>query len=266
MKAREVYPNAPIVLMAVEVRHTQCEPLDRRQVTQMSGLLRDIFPLPGEISEVSVEFQGAAQPVQQVVSLPRWTTRDKRTALTVRQNALVLETTQYGSYERVKSLFHRALEARASVERPAGVDRIGLRYIDEIRVPLANSGQRPDWNQWINSALLGPVEVESELGLSPVANEGLVVYSGAENTALVLRYGAQDQYAVQSTSDLRRPLPPPGPLFKLDIDSFWQAGEEVPEFEVGVLLEQADLLHKPVGGVFESMISERLRREVLRNG
>ena len=83
--------------------------------------------------------------------------------------------------------------------------------------------------------------------------------------ALVLRYGAQSDYAVQSTPDLRRPLPPPGPLFKLDIDSFWQAADEVPEFDAELILRQADALHEPVRGVFESVITDRLREEVLRN-
>lgn len=70
---------------------------------------------------------------------------------------------------------------------------------------------------------------------------------------------------MQSTPDLRRPLPPPGPLFKLDIDSFWQAADEVPEFDVDLILRQADALHEPVRGVFESVITDRLREEVLRN-
>lgn len=33
------------------------------------------------------------------------------------------------------------------------------------------------------------------------------------------------------TLGLRCPLPPPGSLFKLDIDSFWQTADEVPEFD-----------------------------------
>ena len=90
-------------------------------------------------------------------------------------------------------------------------------------------------------------------------------FSGGSDHALVLRYGAQSDYAVQSTPDLRRPLPPPGPLFKLDIDSFWQAADEVPEFDAELILRQADALHEPVRGVFESVITDRLREEVLRN-
>jgi uncharacterized protein (TIGR04255 family) len=54
-------------------------------------------------------------------------------------------------------------------------------------------------------------------------------------------------------------------LFKLDIDSFWRAANEVPEFTVDFVLDRADELHEPISDMFESLISDRLREEVLRN-
>lgn len=82
---------------------------------------------------------------------------------------------------------------------------------------------------------------------------------------MVLRYGAQDDYVIGSTPQLRRPLPTPGPLFKLDIDSFENQEELVPEFAVDAILSVCDRLHEPVAGVFEAVITEKLRKEVLRN-
>lgn len=268
MREREIYLNAPIVLMAVEVRHSLCEPLERRQVTQLSQSVSELLPLPGEVNEVSFTLQAVpnGQRVQQqaISTVPRWSSRDKRTALTMRQDSLVIETTDYGSYDRVRELLDAALRARLAVVAPAGVDRIGLRYIDEIRVPPENGADTPAWREWVDPSLLGPAHIGSALDLVPAVNEGLVVFSSDNNRALVVRYGAQSDYAVPSTPELRRPLPPPGPLFKLDIDSFWQAGDAVPEFDSRFILDQADALHLPVRGVFESLITERLRREVLR--
>lgn len=269
MREREIYPSAPFVLMAVEVRHSRCEPLDRKQVAELSARIKYQLPLPSEMNEVSVAVQAGPDgpPIQQQVvsSFPRWTSRDKRTALSVRPDSLVIETTDYGSYDRMRALFNIALQARLAVAAPAGVERIGLRYIDEIRVPAENDGL-PAWGQWVDASLLGPAHIGTELRLVPVVNEGVFVFSGGSDHALVLRYGAQNDYAVQSTPDLRSPLPPPGPLFKLDIDSFWQAADEVPEFDTELILRQADALHEPVRGIFESVITDRLREEVLRNG
>lgn len=270
MREREIYQSAPIVLMAIEVRHPLCDPLDRKQVTDVSARIGHLLPLPSEMNEVSVTVQAGPDgpPTQQQVvsSFPRWTSRDKRTAVSVRPDSLVIETTDYGNYDRMRELLDVVLRTRLAVAAPAGVERIGLRYIDEIRVPAENDGSVPAWDQWVDVSLLGPAHVGAELDLSPVVNEGVFVFSGGSDQALVLRYGAQSDYAVQSTPDLRRPLPPPGPLFKLDIDSFWQAADEVPEFDAEFILRRADALHVPVRGVFESVITERLREEVLRNG
>lgn len=255
--------------MAIEVQHTLCEPLDRKQVAEVSAQLKHLLPLPSEMNEVAgaVQAELDAPPTQQQVvsSFPRWTSRDKRTALSVRPDSLVIETTNYGSYDRIRELFEVALQTRLAIAAPAGVERIGLRYIDEIRVPAENGDSTPTWDQWVDASLLGPAHVGAKMGLAPVVNEGIFVFSGGSDHALVLRYGAQSDYVVQSTPDLRRPLPPPGPLFKLDIDSFWQAADEVPEFSVDLILRQANKLHEPVRGVFESVITDRLREEVLRN-
>ena len=270
MKEREVYPNAPIVLVAVEVRHPVCEPLDRKQVAELSARIKKLLPLPGEIDEVSVVVQSGASsfpmPSQTTASTwPRWTSRNKRTALTVRHDSLVLETTEYGSYERVRGLLELALEGRLAAGVPAGVERVGLRYIDEVRVPLEEGEDIPAWREWVDPSLLGPEHLAVVPELVPVRSEGLLVCAGNDNRALVVRYGAQNEHVVPSTPELRRTLPP-GPLFKLDFDSFWQAGDEVPEFDADFVLRQVDALHEPVRYVFESLITERLREEVLRRG
>jgi uncharacterized protein (TIGR04255 family) len=265
-----VYPNAPIVLVAIEIRHPADGPLGRSHRMQLSTSVRDVLPVPDEATTVTVELLAASdrQPAQRqmVTSVPRWTARDRRTALTVRPDGLVIETSRYRGYEQIRDLLELALRARAAVSAPAGVERIGLRYIDEIRVPSDRTDGRPSWQEWVDPSLLGPVHVADGIGLTPAGGEGISVFSGTGDKALVLRYGVQDGYAVQSTPQLRRPLPPPGPLFKLDIDSFWQSANEVPEFTVDFVLECADELHAPVSDLFESLISDRLREEVLRNG
>lgn len=203
MREREIYPSAPIVLMAIEVRHPPCEPLDRKQVAEVSARIKHLLPLPSEMNEVSVTVQAGPDgpPTQQQVvsSFPTWTSRDKRTALSIRSDRLVIETTDYGSYDRMRELLDVVLQTRLAVAAPAGVERIGLRYIDEIRVPAENGDSAPDWDQWVDTSLLGPAHVGAELGLAPVVNEGVFVFSGGNDHALVLRYGAQSDYAVQST-------------------------------------------------------------------
>ena len=59
-------------------------------------------------------------------------------------------------------------------------------------------------------------------------------------------------------------MPAPGPFFLLDIDSFWQPSEVSPTLELNSVLGELDELHMPVREMFESLITEKLRKEVLR--
>lgn len=270
MRERELYPNAPIVLAAVEVRHSLCDPLESPGLARVTAAVRSELPIRGEVREMEFAFQAgpggpASTPGQALPPAPRWSSRDKRTALTLKQDAVVVETTDYRSYERIREIVKMALEARANVGGPDGISRIGLRYIDEIRVPGTNGDDGIRWDEWVDSALLGPVSVGSELGLRPAALQGICAFAGANDRQLILRYGPRDGYAVVSTPELRRPMPDPGTFFLLDIDSFWEPTDEIPAFAPDSILSIMDGLHDPIRQVFDNLITEKLRDEVLRN-
>jgi uncharacterized protein (TIGR04255 family) len=265
---REVYPHAPIVLVAVEVRHSLCEPLDPSSLTKFSKQVVALLPLRSEVQRVSLAFQagaGGAPLQQQVAAFPRWSSRDKRTAVTARTDALVIESTNYQQYERLRDIVEVALNARMPSIGAAGVERVGLRYIDEIRVPMDDGEGSTDWAKWVHPSLLGPA-VESELvvKMKLAEHQGLAVFAGDNDRVLALRYGSREGYATASSPELRRPMPPPGPFFLLDIDSFWQPSEVVPEMATESVLQSVDALHTPVRQLFEGLITEKLREEVLR--
>lgn len=268
--AEEIYPNAPIVLMVAEIKHTTHGPLDEKQSRMISEAVKETLPIRNEDLEQSFSFPTApdgsmAQPQVSQTRVLRWSSRDRRTVVTVRPDSVSVETTKYRRYGDIRLLLERALTALADAIVPDGVMRIGLRYIDEIRVPSNDESGIPEWNEWVDGSLLGPHDMEIGQGLLPIGNEGTSAFSGGNATRLVLRYGAQDTYVVGSTPQLRRPLPAPGPLFKLDIDSYWQP-EDIPAFVPAQILATADRLHGPVRSIFEGLITDKLRNEVLRRG
>jgi hypothetical protein len=66
-----------------------------------------------EGQNVSLEVAlGAPVPTQQMTPFYRWLSRDKRAAMTIRPNGLVVETTNYGQYEQLQALLALALSAR----------------------------------------------------------------------------------------------------------------------------------------------------------
>lgn len=228
-------------------------------------MLGDVAPLLRETTLVNLNVQGpAAQPEVITETAPKFFSRDSTTAVTFRREAVVVETTKYERYERLRSIVGLALEARQSFDPVDGVDRVGLRYIDEIRVP--DAGIDPmSWQPWINSSLLGPVTIGQSLGLTLEQLQGAASFAGGLGRSLVLRYGPREGYAVDPAGELKRTTSPPGPYFLLDIDSFWVTMDETPALEVDWMLGLCDELHSPVRTLFERLITDRLREEILRN-
>lgn len=265
----EIYPNTPIVLVVAEIKHVKHGPLDEQQIRSVSQAVRDYLPLRDDAEERTVaivEGQGDAVPRIQTATAQviRWSSRDRRTVVTVKPDTIALETTQYRGYAATRRLLECALHAVAGAVAIDGITRIGLRYIDEIRVPSDDVLELPRWEEWVDASLIGPLGITIDHGLTPVANAGTAVFSSGETAHVVLRYGAQDTYVIGSSPQLRRPLPSPGPLFKLDIDSYWEP-RDIPEFDSDTALATADKLHTPVRSLFEGLITDKLRNEVLRH-
>src|SRR5207248_11166895 len=96
---------------------------------------------------------------------PKYMSRDRTTAVTFRSEAIVVETTKYYGYERLRRVIALVLRARHDLEPIDGVERVGLRYVNEIRVPEVGS-QPGAWEPWIDDSLLGPVPIGERLGLT----------------------------------------------------------------------------------------------------
>jgi uncharacterized protein (TIGR04255 family) len=254
------YPNAPVALVALELRHPSAGRLTSSAQGRLKRELRDHLPLlkTGEITT----FQAVAgnAPEVSVETFPKYVNRNSTTSASIRDTSIVIETTRHSQWEDLRDLLVVVLEARLQVGGIDGIERLGLRYINEVRVPELE-GQ--DWSQWIVASLLGQSDVGKRLALEPVQWQGVTVFGRGEARFITLRHGPRDGYAVDPGGDLKRPAPTPGPFFLIDIDSFWGSEGTVPELDLERVLKMADDLHEPAGSLFESLITPRLRKEVL---
>lgn len=267
MEQREVYPNAPVVLVALEIRHPTAEPLTGAQRNVIKRRLGPFAPIMRATRIQQMTFVTAAGAPGAVAGdhsqeFPRYFSRDNTLAVSLRDDAIVLETTRYGRWEQLRGVLSEILQARQDIGGIDGVERVGLRYIDEIRVPSDPQG----WGGWVDTSLLGPAPIADELGLPIAEWQGIAVFNPGPEHAVVLRYGPREGYAVDPGGDVKRPTPPPGPFFLMDIDSFWIPSEGTPDFDIKMLSDRCDGLHAPVRGLFERLITERLREEVFRHG
>jgi len=264
---RPPYPNAPLALTVLEIRYPELEEgVGRRAQQHMREALRGRLPLIENIKEEQIELAiGAPMPASvQRRSFPRFTTRDRTTALVVKEQALAIETTEYeGWEENFRPLIAQVVTAFAHISPPDGLLRIGLRYIDEIRVPeiMALPG---DWRPYIDEHLLAPADPGFiPASLRPTTWQGLVQYRTASDSTLTVRYGPQDGHAVNPRGSTRRKdAPDPGPFFLLDSDSYWQAGDEVPEFDADWIIDTCNSLHEPTREFFRIAATDKLRDEV----
>ncbi|MCY4560064.1 MAG: TIGR04255 family protein [Chloroflexi bacterium] len=265
------FPNPPLVLTVLEIRYPKlAEGFGESARRQMAEAVRDHLPLLESVVEeqVNVSVEGpvpvASSIEHQQRTVPRFSTRDRATALLVKPDALVIETTAYAGWlESFRPLVAEVLHAIERISQPNGVLRIGLRYIDEIRVPSIESAPG-DWRGYIDKHLLAAADPGFiPASLRPSEWLGVVQYQTAPDSMLTVRYGPQSGYAVNPAGPTRRRDPrPAGLFFLLDSDSSWHGATEVPEFRADWICERCDLLHRPVSEFFRIVVTDRLCDEV----
>jgi len=259
---REIFPNAPLEFVAAEVRFPYSPKLGRHEsFDALVDLLGDLFPIPEREEQrgFAVGPQGVRAADPQVNY--RLLAKDRMSSVTVGHSRVNVEVTDYREYTAFRELIRRCLTALDTLGVVVGIERVGLRFIDEVRVPDAKAPS--DWRGYIADEFLASL-VLSEHG-SVDGLEGLVRLTTGAATQLVVKYASLDGQGVVGGGPLRRrSSPDSGPFFVIDTDSFWQS-PNLMDFEVDAVLELFDVLHDPVGAVFHQMITARLKDEVLRS-
>jgi uncharacterized protein (TIGR04255 family) len=196
------------------------------------------------------------------VSISSFTVRDRTLGVAVTEDSVTIETTMYRHYQDFRQTVERAVMAAADVLAPDGVARIGMRYIDEIRVPGINAEDPSEWQEWVDASLLAPqLNGTTRAGFKAAAWEGVAQYETGPNQKVVLRYGPRMGYVVNPAGPLNRPRPPsPGPLFALDFDCFWEP-PDIPEFNAETVMLTCDQLHAPIRALFDILTTEKLLAE-----
>lgn len=262
---REVYPNAPLKLVAAEVRY----PLAPRLLADAADFLHARLgglPILEPVQEhtLQVGLGGPGPDIQAgTARFFRLMSRDRTASATITPNRAIVETSRYERYERLRDLVEALVRALEEFKQPALYQRLGLRYIDEIRIPGIDETPG-DWRPYIASELLAPMNIGSAYAeLTPWQWEAVLRFDRGPQAGLLMRYGSLAGFTVDPTGPLRVKPDGAGPYFLIDIDSFWE-GSEVADFKADEVLSCLDHLHEPVRALFERSITDQLRNEVLR--
>jgi uncharacterized protein (TIGR04255 family) len=260
----EVYPNAPVVVATVEVRHTETPSLTQPERKKVKQALSQWAPIQRSSKQLIVTGVVGAGGVgdQAFEEFPKYFSRDSMLAISFRKEAVVIEATRYDGWLAFKDIIEAAVRARADIGVPDAVERVGIRYLNEIRPA---DGSSIDWSDWLGPAVLGPIELSESVGLPAKQWQGQAIYGPEDGRSLVLRYAPGEGQAVETGQELVRSKFTPGPFMWIDIDSFWLHEAELPEFDTDVITGKCDHLHTPLRTLFEKLITPKLR-EVLRRG
>lgn len=257
---KEVYSNAPLAWVTAEVRYPQSPRLHQRETLDKIQLaLEDLLPIVREEQLLTLQV-GPQGPGPEHERACRLLNRQSTQSVVVSPRTLTVETSAYDRFERFLTLIDRAVTALFQIVPIAAVERVGIRYINEIRLP-ADIKDSAEWAEWIDPTLVGSALFHRAYP-SPLF-QGSVHYVLGERRQLAFRYGALPGGSVIGPSAMiRAEVDRRHPLFVLDFDSFWQAEntEVTLEPDAGSVRAIFEDLHQPVSDVFEAALTDRLRQ------
>lgn len=253
----EVYPNAPLEVVAFELRIPHALSLaDRAAQAQVWEKIKERLPITQPQPALQVTL-GAPGMVQSQGPL-RMSDRARTLGVVVGPELVSVESTHYRCFEEFRDFLLYVLSAMPA-EEIAGFSRIGLRYINEIRVPdIAFPDQ---WYGLVASYLLGATEIPAD-GLTSRRLGGEIEYGGADGLRVVMRYGASaGGRVVNAEGPLRTPTSESGPSFLIDLDSYWENApdDDLPVFSTEAIVEKTSRLRAPIHDLFEAAITDQLR-------
>lgn len=218
--------KSPLALAVAQVQFPAILSIqtDDARLARFQDEIRDKYPylFLGQQFGFSVGPQGVEQ--QQVAAkVYQFADASRDWSVTLTTNSIALEARNYTHYEDFSERVLRIVDAASKVYRIDFRERLGLRYVNEIRHP--NVSTPADWASLINPELLGPL---ANKGLS-----SLIDFSYQEaglqlsNGRLTLRHG----HFAQGTTV----APPPGampqeqddPFYLLDFDAFDEQGRDL---------------------------------------
>lgn len=258
-KGREVYPNAPLAMVTAEVSLNYEPTVKAVEVRDSIGReLRSSLPILEEqfIKEVR-DSDGELKEVE--YPQLRAIRADMQAAATISPVSLTLSMSgkAYGNFEDTfEPLLREVVFAFSKSVEQASITRIGLRFVDELRVP-APPETITEWGQWVNPAL--------------VACESIFVNSRHSGLRSSYHYHTDDAFVVftwgtfNGTTVVNEDEPfwspdfKPTRMFVLDIDSSRSFSKEFRRFDAAEIISTVCSLHEPLGEVFQNSITDKSR-------
>lgn len=211
-----VFEHPPLALALCQLGFPSVlDVADNRFVARFHRAIKDQYPITttaGEQVEVEVSVGPSGPQIKEVRS-PQWRFADRSDTWSVvlTQSYLTLETRKYKDFDHFLQRFDRLLRALVKHIKPALGTRLGLRYVNEVRV------SNQPWASVIRPELMGPLAVPGLIdNIYQTIQE--VQFNLPDSYRVTLRHGLfPGGTTVQPAAGVKMPV---GPFYLLDFDVF----------------------------------------------
>ena len=143
--------QSPLVYVIIHLRTAAVVSLDRYIPEIQEHLRRSGFPKFIKNKVFEIKFEGGTEPKAITADRFEFQSRDGRTGVVLSENAIALHTNDYKHFDEFLATFDKALSLINPVLNIEFADRLGLRYIDLVRLSEGESFQ-----QYMTGDILGP--------------------------------------------------------------------------------------------------------------
>jgi uncharacterized protein (TIGR04255 family) len=243
---RRFYETNSLRLVVCQLRFPVIHRFDEPGVlARFQDVLGERYPRSVPEQQLTIA-GGPAMPAAATAALQYWRFQgvDDGWSVAIARDFVSLETTAYLRYEEFRERVAEVLDATLAL----GIklrERLGLRYVDEIRHPDA---KKPgDWRRFINEKLLGMVGGD-ELG-DDVIQALQDIRLREDDGTLAIRHGY-----------LGADVAAGEPFYLLDLDYY---DDRPRPLDADQLLSQLDDYHHAMHNVWETAITDALREHLV---
>lgn len=146
------YLNAPLIYTLSQVIFSHVLKMKDYIPEIQERIRKEGFPKFKESSFPEFHFNPTPGAVPTIIEKKKWDffDKDNTVAISITENFLSLHTSQYTTFENFSSTLEIALNILKEVVKPDLVERIGMRYIDLIRLK-----EKETFSEYLNAGLTG---------------------------------------------------------------------------------------------------------------
>jgi len=230
--------------------------LDEGDYDSILNLLNSDYPINEkiDIKNRNIILKNESKSVEPILSEPELKVRqvlyntDRTERIIINSDSIVFETLKYVSFNKIKPILEKVITSLKEDYGIKNYNRIGLRFVNQIKQPIKDKKEIFEWDGYINNnLLLKNCFIDNEKILQEIQTIEFKI-DDEKNLLCRLRYGIPNR---NMPADLMEKI------FLIDIDGFTNSMIEQDD-----VIEVLDIIHDKNIEIFENIIDNKLRREM----